>query len=421
MADRLEMEQQIAAFVRRDFTPHFGEKGEAYGSHPRWAALKALGTELWLDTGSLDESGAMWTREFSALTTNNTLLNNEVQRGQYDALVGEACKLLAPYGLDERELILEVAFILNAVHGLRLVEEYDVMVSVEEHTDLANDAEAAVRYGLRYHAICPERFIVKIPLTPSGLLATRRLSDAGVPVNHTLGFSARQNVVIARIGKPAYVNVFLGRLNAVVSDNGLGDGNDVGEKATAVSQRWMRRLRKQGLSAARQIGASLRNGDQIRDLAGMDVMTMPPKAAKDFLSQKIEGPLVDRLDEEFKPELSEGAEAAGINTLWDVSDDLLDCLDALDQEDLAGFDADKLVAFFAANGCGDVLVPWTAEQIAMSVADGKIPKTKHWAALLSAGTVGLDAVMNLSGLNAFIGDQNAMDERVGGLIRKAMA
>ena len=112
--------------------------------------------------------------------------------------------------------MLELAFILNARHGLRLVEQFDAYVSVEEHTALANDVETAVEVARRYHEICPERFIVKIPFTPAGLLATRRLSDEGIAINHTLGFSARQKYVIARVGRPAYVNVFMGRLGSFV-------------------------------------------------------------------------------------------------------------------------------------------------------------------------------------------------------------
>ena len=112
------------------------------------------------------------------------------------------------------------------------------------HTDLANDVAAAVDYGRRFYEICPERFIIKIPFTPAGLLATRHLAEMGIPVNHTLGFSARQNYLIARISQPAYVNVFLGRLNSFIVDNKLGDGSYVGEKATLASHKAVRQLRR---------------------------------------------------------------------------------------------------------------------------------------------------------------------------------
>jgi len=216
------LSRDVREFVLSGFKPRYGELAQTFESHPLWKHMRGLGTELWLDTGSLEDSGKLWVQEFTALTTNNTLLNKEVQKGIYDDLIGEANNLLSKYELSERERILEIAFILNAKHGLRLVETYDAFVSVEEHTDLAHNLDEAVRYAQRYHEICPERFIIKIPFTPAGLLATRKLAAQGIPVNHTLGFAARQNYVIARIGQPQFVNVFLGRLNSFVADNDLG-------------------------------------------------------------------------------------------------------------------------------------------------------------------------------------------------------
>src|SRR5207249_11892434 len=133
----------------------------------------------------------------------------------------------------------------NWRQALRLVAAVDATVSVELHPGMAHDIEASERYGRRYYAVCPERFIIKVPLTPDGFLAARRLSDAGIPVNFTLGFSARQNVLAACLARPSFVNVFMGRLNAFVSDNGLGDGRFVGEKATLSTQRAIRRVRSE--------------------------------------------------------------------------------------------------------------------------------------------------------------------------------
>jgi transaldolase len=133
---------RIAEFVRKDFTPHFGELPDWFGTNAHWRVMKDLGSELWLDTGKLTDVKHLWTREFTALTTNNTLLNKEIQSGTYDELVPQAAAVLADAGLDERERMLELAFILNATHGLKLVEAFDAFVSVEEHTALAHDVEA---------------------------------------------------------------------------------------------------------------------------------------------------------------------------------------------------------------------------------------------------------------------------------------
>ncbi len=410
---------EVRSFVRRGFHPRFGELGSRFPANSLWQRLRELGTELWLDTGSLEEAGEIWTREFSALTTNNTLLNKEIQKGTYDAMVVEAAQMLARYDLGEHDRMLELAFILNARHGLRLVERFDAYVSVEEHTDLAGDVEASVEYARRYHAVCPERFIVKIPFTPAGLLATRRLSREGVPVNHTLGFSARQNYVIARLGRPQFVNVFLGRLNSFVQDNGLGDGSYVGEKATLSSQAVVRNLRQTYQVPSRQIGASFRAGAQVEHLSGIDVMTLPVKVAEEFLGLGLSPAGVkDKTGREYQPPLEKGVDpmAVRLDTLWEVHDDAAACAEVAEKEDLDAFTPDDLVAFFADRGCGDLLVSWSDEQIATSAEEGKIPRLDNWRDALAEKAVGLDSLMNLAGLNSFTADQKAMDERVSGLL-----
>jgi transaldolase len=416
-----ELAEHVHALVTQGRPAALPMPAGAVRTHPLWRQLRRVGTELWLDTGSLDEADRQWTGEFSALTTNNTLLNREVQQGTYDELVHQAAELLDGYrDMTDAQRMLEIGFILNARHGLRLVERFGAYVSVEEHTDLAGDVEGAVAYGRRYHAICPERFIVKIPFTPAGILATRRLALEGIPVNHTLGFSARQNYLVARLARPRFVNVFLGRLNAFVADNGLGDGSYVGERATLASQREVRWLRERTGIKTRQIGASFRGGGQVRDLAGMDVMTIPPKVAAEFLSTAARHKAItDHTKKDYRPPLAEGVDphAVGLDTLWDVTHDFVACIDALEIHNLEAFSPDDVMAFFAKHGCGDLFVPWSSEQVAISEVEGKIPKLANWSQVLAGGQIGLDALMNLAGLNSFAADQKAMDDRIRHLLK----
>ncbi len=411
-----KLASEIYRFVRRDFHAQFGLMAEKYPSNSVWRRMTQLGSELWFDTGDLSGAEKLWTREFSALTTNNTLLNKEVQTGYYDDFILQAGQILSAFPeLDETLRRLEMAFILNARHGLRLVEHFDAFVSVEEHTELALDVGLAVEYALRYHEICPERFIIKIPFTPAGLLATRKLSDQNIPVNHTLGFSARQNYVIARVARPAYVNVFLGRLNSFAADNGLGDGAYVGEKATLASQNAIRELRETKLISTRQIGASFRSGFQVRDLAGIDVMTIPLKVAEEFLGLNLPpGQIGDKTPVQYQPVFNKeiDPEKVRLDTLWDIEDNLVDCLDDLEHENLNSFTPADLVDFFADHGCKDLLVKWTPEEIAISVREGKIPRLDNWRDILAAKRTGLDSLLNLAGLNSFRIDQKAMDDRV---------
>src|SRR5438105_1113420 len=74
---------------------------------PAWQALRAHAFRLWLDTGDLEEAAALWSPQFGGLTTNNTLVNNEVQKGAHDELIrraGAELRAAAP-SLPEEELI----------------------------------------------------------------------------------------------------------------------------------------------------------------------------------------------------------------------------------------------------------------------------------------------------------------------------
>ncbi|MCD6395025.1 MAG: transaldolase family protein [Planctomycetes bacterium] len=416
IAEKISLKRQVAHFLKSGFSPRYDQHKLHFESSPLWRRLRELGTELWLDTGSMPDAEGLWTQEFSALTTNNTLLNRAIQTGCYDSLIVEIAQLLDSHPrLSDTERMLEFAFILNAWHALRLVERFEGFVSVEEHTYMADNVQMAVDYARRFFDICPERFIIKIPFTPAGLLAARKLSAESVPINHTLGFSARQNYVMAQIAKPAFVNVFLGRLNAFVADNALGSGAYVGEKATIASQAVIKVLRDTHGIPTKQIGASLRQGSQVADLAGLDVLTIPPKIAADFLKLN-EDPetITDQTDDEYLPAIDEDVDAERIrlDTLWDVDAELVRCVGLLEQENLDAFSPDDLVDFFAEHGCVDIMVRWTPEESAVSAVEGKIPKLSNWHEKLLCRTIGLDSLMNLAGLNSFATDQNEIDQRV---------
>jgi transaldolase len=412
------LEATVHEFVRTGFKHQFGRPSLTVKDDAEWAKIRQTGTRLWLDTGDKDEAAKLWNSSFEALTTNNTLLNKEIQKGIYDKLIVEAAGLLAK--LDPPTRILEIAFILNAYHALRLVEKFDAFVSVELHTDLAGEVERTVAYGKRYFAICPERFIVKVPLTPAGYLGARRLVQAGIPINFTLGFSARHNYLAALLTQPNYVNVFLGRLNAFVADNKLGDGQNVGEKATLATQRELLALRQAGRTKTNLIAASIRSGAQIGDLAGVDVHTMPTKAAAEYRAKPLSHVASQVRNDPVVP-LAAGVSLGQFNgeTLWEVPQQFRECVEALLKQNLEQLTPAGLQAHFDKAGLGDFLPHWTGNDIHTVTKDGKIPVYETWKHQLAAGKIGLDALMNLSALYSFATDQQALDDRIRSLLKAA--
>ncbi|MFW5829633.1 MAG: transaldolase family protein [Planctomycetota bacterium] len=373
---------------------------------PRWAGLRGLGTALWLDSGDIDEVDELWTSEFEALTTNNTLLNKEIQKGIYDDYVHEQADLVS--GLPDGLRVLEMGFLLNARHGLRLVRRYGARVSVELSTELAHDVDGSVFYGRRFHAISPEHFVVKVPLTAAGLLAARQLVTDGIPVNFTLGFSARHNHLIAGFVRPEFVNVFLGRCNGYVEKNGLGSGELVGEKALLASQRCVAHLYRESPGRPRQIAASMREPEQVARLAGCDVMTMPTAVARgvdawDAIDWQ------DRSGDDPEPGI-DAAPTERLACFWEVGEADRRLLQDLQRQ--APESPEELIAKAHACGLGDCFPELTATDEQRIADDGKIPDHGHWCSRIADGLLAPDTLLNKAGLAAFAADQRALDERL---------
>ena len=99
---------------------------------------------------------------------------------------------------------------------MQILEEVAGDVSLEV---TAPDADGMYRQGIGLAAM-GSNAVVKVPMTPDGLEAGRRLTDEGHRINVTLVFSPAQAILAAEIG--AYiVSPFLGRLDDVAAD-GMG-------------------------------------------------------------------------------------------------------------------------------------------------------------------------------------------------------
>jgi len=402
-----DLNTRISDFIWRDIN----EKHRSGVKDPFWEALVNAGTELWLDTGDMEEADANWSAEMSALTTNNTLLNNEIQKGIYDVFISEAKSIVRDLPSDER--VKEIAFILNARHGLRLAHRFGGYVSVELHTDTAHDIKAIEYYGRRLHDICPDQFIVKIPYTPDGLIGARRLRDAGVRINFTLEFSARQNVIVTRLARPDYLNVFLGRIGAFIADNGLGTGAGAGEMAVIASQNWVTALSAENPWQTKLIAASLRSAEQLELLAGTDVFTMPPKVAAAG-KKSLKGTFSSRMHENYDVNMLPSAVDAHLDKFWKVDQKVLDLAEKLTQN--VPQNGKELVKMAVEAGCEDMFPVLTKEEKGFIESDGKIPRYDRWKDKIASEKTAPDTLLTLAGLASFTSDQKMLDERIKGII-----
>ncbi|WP_455378401.1 fructose-6-phosphate aldolase [Petrachloros mirabilis] len=109
--------------------------------------------------------------------------------------------LVAKEGRIFREVLVEIC---NIVDGPVSAE----VVSIE--------ADAMVQEGRELSRI-HKNIVVKVPLVPEGLKATKRLAAEGIKVNVTLCFSPTQALLAAKAGAWC-VSPFIGRLDDISSD-----------------------------------------------------------------------------------------------------------------------------------------------------------------------------------------------------------
>jgi len=389
-----------------------GDDHPIFQSDSTMARFKETGTELWVDTGDLEKARSIWKSEFTALTTNNTLANQVVQTGVMDEVILKTISRLNEVASDltEEERVTEVGFVINCRIALRLVRAFKTKVSIELHPSMSRNIERTLDYARRYYRVCPEYFIVKIPLTPEGYLSVRTLRKEGMPINFTLGFSARQNYLAARMSNPDFVNVFLGRLNQVVSENSVGGGDLVGEKVTLATQDALLRARKQYPEVAtRLIGASIRSGEQVAFLAGLDVMTIPPSAMEEFLKMKHPvGTMSSNIGKDINPGIDfSNPHGLRFQKLWEVPDAFVQFVDDL----LASTTLDTMTGGEMESFCRernvDLFYPFSPEELKKIFDLGKIPRLDEWSQ-----EVALDDLMTQSALQSFSKDQAALDDRI---------
>jgi len=138
------------------------------------------------------------------------------------------------------------------------------------------EADAMYEQGVKLSQMATNA-VVKVPMTPDGLAAGKRLVADGIRINVTLVFSPAQAILAAEVG--AYiVSPFLGRLDDVGSD-GMGMLRAITEIYAV-----------QGYDT-NVLAASLRHPMHVVDAAigGADIATMP----HDVFTKLVKHPLTD--------------------------------------------------------------------------------------------------------------------------------
>ena len=152
-----------------------------------------------------------------------------------------------------------------------IVRIVDGPISVET---ISLDAAGMIEEGKGFAAIHPN-IVVKCPLTPEGLKATKALTDAGHKVNVTLCFSPLQALLAAKAGA-TYISPFVGRLDDIGHD-----GMQLVEEILSIYAHY-------GFET-HVLAASLRHPLHVLQAAkiGADVMTAPPAVIRALFNHPL--------------------------------------------------------------------------------------------------------------------------------------
>jgi len=229
-------------------------------------------TTVVADTGDFNAMRAYAPRD---ATTNPTLIVKAVAQPAYAGLVDEVVRRQpseASEALVDRLLVRFGCEILSIIPG-RVSTEVDARLSFDSDATVARALRMIDRY--EEAGIDRARVLIKIAATWEGIRAARALESRGVRCNLTLLFSLTQALACADAGV-TLISPFVGR---ILDWYKRRDGRDFGpeEDPGVLSVRRIYTCFKHYGYKTEVMGASFRSIDQIRALAGCDLLTISPE------------------------------------------------------------------------------------------------------------------------------------------------
>ena len=256
-------------------------------------SLKSMTTVV-ADTGDINSIKAYAPTD---ATTNPSLIYAAAQMPEYQQLIDDAIE----YGrkgvggeIARYADIVDKLFVNFGIEILKIVPRY---VSVEVDARLSFDTEGTIRRAKKLIAlfaengIPKERLLIKIASTWEGIQAAKQLEQEGIHCNMTLLFGFGQAVACAQAG--AYlISPFVGRIldwyKAAEGVDGYAPDDDPGVQSV---RRIYSYYKKYGCKTV-VMGASFRNVDEIKALAGCDLLTIGPKFLKQLQDEEQELPKI---------------------------------------------------------------------------------------------------------------------------------
>jgi hypothetical protein len=161
--------------------------------------------------------------------------------------------------------------------------------------------------------------------------------------------------------------------------------------------------------STRLIGASIRSGEQVAFLAGLDVMTIPPVVMEEFLEIKhLVGSTKSNIGKDIQPGIDfSHPQGFRFSKLWEVPDTFVQFVnELLANTNLDCMSGEKMELFCREQNV-DLFYPFSSAQLKKILDLGKIPVLDEWSQ-----EIALDDLMTQSALQSFSKDQAELDDRI---------
>ena len=255
----------------------------------------SLMTVVVADTGDIDAIRKFKPRD---ATTNPSLILAAAKNPNYIKLIDQSLEnsnKLFSSKFSKKEFITEAIDQVSVIFGKEILKIISGRVSTEVDARLSFDTQATVEKArkiinlYREHGISKDRVLIKIASTWEGIKAAEILEKEGIKCNLTLLFNFCQAVACAN-ANVTLISPFVGRiLDWHKAKTGKTDYSGKEDPGVISVTKIFNYFKEKGFSTE-IMGASFRNIDEIKELAGCDLLTISPKLLNELDKEYVELP-----------------------------------------------------------------------------------------------------------------------------------
>ncbi|MBA6354481.1 MULTISPECIES: transaldolase [unclassified Colwellia] len=283
--------------------------------------LKKMTTVV-ADTGDIEAIANFQPQD---ATTNPSLLLKAASLKGYQHLLTEAVTWAKAQSSNTEQQVIDAADKLSVLIGLEILKTVPGRISTEVDSRLSFDTQASIAKAHKLMAMYKEaginndRILIKLASTWEGIKAAEQLEKVGINCNLTLLFSFAQAQACAESGV-YLISPFVGRiLDWYKKDSGKSE-YAADEDPGVISVTSIYNYYKGKGYKTVVMGASFRNIDEIRQLAGCDRLTISPNLLDEL--SKCNDPLEQKLFSE-QPKLAVQEKLSESSYRWAMNEDAM--------------------------------------------------------------------------------------------------